>query len=528
MLDRTQYNIESAFSDQIKSFSKENQFPQTVHANCHSLEMICEGQAQFTSGNSPENLEKIDLSIEDKNEECYSSFDDCADETSFILDMQDDVQHAIEEESNKSVQIDLVHSEEDVFVWPELNQDALYGIAGEFVRLATRDSEADPAAVLATFLTRAGIEFGPLPHMMVGDDKHQARLFTVIVGTSSKARKGTSSKPVNRIFSGLAEFGCKEAPVTPGPLSTGEGLICRVADDPKAEDSSEEGVVAQDKRLFVLSEEFAAALEAAKRTGNTLAPVLRTMWDSGNIEPLTKTKKIKATGAHVGITTHITIDELRLLLPKKELFSGFVNRFMWVGARRQRLVPDPPSMPEEQVVDLRRRLAAALLSAGSDAIPRDEGAKALWIKSYEELSSDMPGVFGSAVSRAEAQVCRLSLIYSLLDSSKIIRVEHLKAAIAFWKYSFDSAKMIFHTQVIDQNSVKILNALADGQKSMSELHKVFHNHLKNTELNKMVENLVTQGKVDTENVPTGGRKKYIVKLRNFENLGEKSEITKKV
>ena len=87
----------------------------------------------------------------------------------------------------------------DIREWPRLNPPALRGIAKEFVELATRSSEADPAAVLVIFLSRFGIEIGTDPHIMIGDKRHSARLFAVIVGSSSKARKGTSADPVRRL-----------------------------------------------------------------------------------------------------------------------------------------------------------------------------------------------------------------------------------------------------------------------------------------------------------------------------------------
>ena len=43
---------------------------------------------------------------------------------------------------------------------PQLPTEALYGIAGEIVELATRNSEADPAAVLISVLVTAGATVG--------------------------------------------------------------------------------------------------------------------------------------------------------------------------------------------------------------------------------------------------------------------------------------------------------------------------------------------------------------------------------
>ncbi len=93
----------------------------------------------------------------------------------------------------------------DVPTWPELSPDALPGFVGEFVGLATRDSEADPAAVLVTLLVRFGAEVygyqtGKGPYLAIGEAIHPPRLFAVVCGNSSKARKGTSKQPVMRLF----------------------------------------------------------------------------------------------------------------------------------------------------------------------------------------------------------------------------------------------------------------------------------------------------------------------------------------
>ena len=66
----------------------------------------------------------------------------------------------------------------------------------------------------------------------------------------------------------------------------------------------------EDKRLFILDPEFAGALACTKREGNTLSTIVRTLFDGGTIEPLTKTSKLVATDPHVAITTHITLQEL--------------------------------------------------------------------------------------------------------------------------------------------------------------------------------------------------------------------------
>jgi hypothetical protein len=107
----------------------------------------------------------------------------------------------------------------------ELSPEALPGWIGNFVTIVCRDSEAHPAAVLITVLLRFAAECKG-PYVLIGEAKQWARTFGVVVGNSSRSRKGTSSKSVMKLFSKLKDA----ARFSPGPLSTGEGLIYAVRD----------------------------------------------------------------------------------------------------------------------------------------------------------------------------------------------------------------------------------------------------------------------------------------------------------
>jgi hypothetical protein len=202
---------------------------------------------------------------------------------------------------------DRGQSEPEVTPWPKLHESALEGIVGEIVRAATQNSEADPAAVLMTALVEAGATIGTGPHILISETVHHARLFSVLVGASSRARKGTSVAPVQRIFETASQHirrnstlpfpGGLPLRISYGPLSSGEGLVYAVRDpvEVKGEDGEikvvDEGV--EDKRLLVIEGEFSAVLRACQREGNTLSAILRTAFDHGNIEPLTKHNRIK-------------------------------------------------------------------------------------------------------------------------------------------------------------------------------------------------------------------------------------------
>jgi hypothetical protein len=83
---------------------------------------------------------------------------------------------------------------------PTLTEPALYGLAGLAVRSLAPHTEADPAAILLQFLAAFGNLVGPTPHSLVGSTRHGLNLFVILVGESSKARKGTSWRQISSLF----------------------------------------------------------------------------------------------------------------------------------------------------------------------------------------------------------------------------------------------------------------------------------------------------------------------------------------
>ena len=87
--------------------------------------------------------------------------------------------------------------------WPSLHPNALYGLSGDIVRAIEPHTEADPVALLLTFLNGFGNLVGNRPYFVADGSKHHAKLFTCIVGQSSRARKGTSLNHIRNVFAGI-------------------------------------------------------------------------------------------------------------------------------------------------------------------------------------------------------------------------------------------------------------------------------------------------------------------------------------
>ena len=384
--------------------------------------------------------------------------------------------------------------------WPEsLAAVAFRGLAGDIVHAIGPISEADPAALHFQLLTAFGNLLGRRSFVRVESTHHHMNLFVVIVGATSKARKGTSWDQIRRLVEEVDPSWARVR-IQSG-LSSGEGVIHAIR-DPRGKD---EGV--EDKRLLVMQGELCGALKVMEREGNTLSAVLRDAWDSGHLRNMI-TKERVATGGHISIIGHITKDELRAHLRETDKANGFGNRFLWVCARRSKCLPEAEPLDPTVKHDLIERLKeAAEFARGVEEMTRDEEARALWRAVYPALSEGHPGMFGAITSRAEAQVLRLSALYALLDRSATIRRPHMEGGIACWQYAEDSARFIFGDSFGDPFVDDLLAALREREDGLTrtEIRDLFHRNKSAARIEQGLSTLEEHGKIRRVNQPAGSR-----------------------
>lgn len=352
-----------------------------------------------------------------------------------------------------------------VRAWPApIDGAAYHGIAGDVVRAIDPHSEADPVAILVTFLTVAGNVIGRGAYALAEADQHGCNLFACLVGPSAKARKGASWGRIREIVERVDSRWLSER--VGGGLSSGEGLINAVRDPVrKGELVVEEGV--DDKRWLAQESEMGSVLKRSIRDGNTLSDILRIAWDGGTLRTLTKGSPLKATRAHISILGHITRDDLLKHLNDTEVANGFANRFLWCAVRRSKELPEGGG--EVELNSIVERLHDAVERARTlGRIQRDPTARAIWADVYHHLSADKPGLLGAVTARAEAQVLRLSVLYAALDGSHVITDAHLLAGLAVWEYAERSARWIFGDAIGDVLADRILDALRQVPEGLAK------------------------------------------------------------
>jgi hypothetical protein len=368
---------------------------------------------------------------------------------------------------------------------PTLGVAAYHGPIGQFLQAVAPLTEATDAGILAHLLPAIGTIIGPGPY--THGTKQPARVNTVLVGPTSTGRKGTALAPVDELM-GMVDAGFWQAQRV-GGLSTGEGLVAKVA-DPKVwnkETGEYEDGPPVEKRLYVVEEEFSKVLAQLRRDGNILSQVLRESYDSGNLSVMTRKEPLQAFGAHIAITGHITPEELHDRFNHIEMANGFGNRFLWFLVKSDKMLarcqPIPTSIYQKFAPIFGRHNNADIspfqyiVHEGLvNPVPLATPAMERWEKEiYPYLREDRPGLAGALLARGPSMVLRVAFMYYLLDppstgESRGIGLAHLDAAMAVWNYCEESVQMLFKTRSGTLLGDKVLSLLANGPMTKDKMN----------------------------------------------------------
>ena len=246
-------------------------------------------------------------------------------------------------------------------------------------------------------------------------------------------------------------------------VGSGEGLIERV-EDPHLDG---EGVAqgSPDKRCLLQLSELSRCFKLGRRENATLSENIREAWDGEPIHvPNRKSNgtALATSGYSISVYGDITPGALhKTLATGTEGFDGNADRYLSAQLRGD--TPDKPhgGNPKGVLKPFLGRLAAALAFAKqAGEVKRDAEADALWEQVYRDLRHS--GRTVPHTGRAKGYAFRLSMLYALADGSKVIRREHLQAALALWSYCRESARLIFGgTQAAEPEPLylRLMNAI---------------------------------------------------------------------
>ena len=413
---------------------------------------------------------------------------------------------------------------------PILDEAAYHGLVGEYVKLISPYTEASPAAVLACALTAIGALLNRGPRWRLGSDEHHTRLFVLLVGPTGAGRKGQAIGWGARKLLEAIDPDFHRAKVVTG-LSSAEGLIAEIRDAvPDSVDAKGKTLVGDsgviDKRLLVIEEEFAGALQAMSREGNRLSPVLREAWDGRNLGSLVKKDRQRVTDPHICIVGSITAAELALQLKATSVRNGLANRFLPIFTARARLLPLNPDVPKRELEVIFAKLRTAVDAARRIQFVRwSPTAQDRWVELYPSLAvpANATSVVRALVERGAPYVHRLAMLYGVLDGTGEVQLSHLDAAKALWRFAEGTWRLVYSDSTpLTPLAARLLRAIeeaADKGCSRTRLRKAAgSNDILAGAITSELNALAAEGLVHREQVRTDGRTKEV--WRHARHVGE--------
>jgi uncharacterized protein DUF3987 len=404
--------------------------------------------------------------------------------------------------------------------WPVLDKAAYYGLAGEVVAALLPETEAAPAALLLQYLASFGNMVGRKPFVWWASVKHYPNIFVLIIGRTSRSRKGTSAQNI-RVIMERTDPDWVRGNIKSG-ITSGEGIIEMVRDARYEMNKKTQTLVCVDpgvfdKRLLLDEREFSSSLNKMKQDANIVSQILREAWDCSP-PILAKRAKYNAsvsTEPLISMVAHITMDELRQKLDKLAITDGFGNRFLYSCTDRSKLLPFGGDLELVALDALATKTRLAVQAAQKlDRITMADSAKPRWEKFYRSVEEPTARTQRTAelidhlTARAAPQVLRLAMLYALLDGSSQMMLPHVEAAIAVWQFCEASARYIFGDLSNERIADTILRELdiirPEGLSRRDMIRGVFGGHIQAYDLSCALRKLEAAGKIRCQKQRSNG------------------------
>ena len=397
---------------------------------------------------------------------------------------------------------------------PPIGSAAFIGPLAHWIEEVEPHTECSRDNLLAQGLTTWSAMAGRRRYSYLERDLF-ANLFSIVLGSSALARKGTAFGHAKRFFQELIN------PEWRGIIDnwqSGEALVYHVRDEMKkydkrsgADKTADPGVM--DKRILAAEEELAHLFSANSRPGSTLLSVLRQAWDCPHfLRNTTRKDGLVATDPYISLLGHMTQEEL-VSIERTAIVNGFFNRCLWFYAARARMVPNPqpivysPGLIKELHDALRFGLGGGdveimALDLEPVLVPLSPEAQEWWNELHSNTVDSREGTVGKIIARSLAQIRKVALNYSTLDLSEEIKLPHLLAAKAIVDHSNAYAEIVFRSFTPNKLADKIFRYLQrkfpEGKTRTEIRRSVTNDHAPMAEIVEALQCLVSDSLVRCE------------------------------
>ena len=396
---------------------------------------------------------------------------------------------------------------------PPIGEAAFIGPLAHWIEELEPHTECSRDNLLAQGLTTWSAMAGRRRYSYLEKDLF-ANLFSIVLGSSAFARKGTAFGHAKRFFHELIN------PEWHGIIDnwqSGEALVYHVRDETRKrnragiEVTDDPGIL--DKRILAAEEELAHLFRADSRPGSTLLSVLRQAWDCPHfLRNTTKKNPTVATDPYISLLGHMTQEEI-VSVERTAISNGFLNRCLWFYAAQARRIANArpivysPGLIKEFHDALRFGLGGndvevMALDLEPVLVPLSLEAQEWWNEFYLNIFDSREETTGKVIARTPSQIRKVALNYSTLDLSEEIKLPHLLAAKAIVDHSSAYAAIIFRSFTPNKLADKIFRYLQrkfpEG-KTRSEIRRsVTNDHAPMAEIVEAIQALVGDSLVRCE------------------------------
>jgi len=324
----------------------------------------------------------------------------------------------------------------------ELPEGVWRGLFRDYRDLVAGTTEAPDNYHYVCFAQTLGATLGRRMHVY-----HARRLYPnfyiCLVGRTAITRKDTARYRAQRLLGDLHREENPEDPqfqILPG-IGSAEGLL---------------DALGGERKVVLLSEsEFLSLLAKARQEAlSNLIPKLTSLFDCPDLETLkTRQKTVVCGEPFLSISCGTTLAWLQKALTEKDIYGGFVNRFIFVYGNPKPPLPFPPKVNPYAYTALLAKINELRLWAeslyeseagGELAVP--DTTKAIFVDYYTEYHKRcaVDTLPATLIPRVQTFVWKLATLYAAMDASAEILPQHLEPAILAGDYFEQSILQIFH------------------------------------------------------------------------------------
>lgn len=340
-------------------------------------------------------------------------------------------------------------------VAPIFPQEVMSGAAGRFAEVYSSFLESARAFLFMAYLTFLG-------HLISdritldAEIAPQPRLFTVLLGESSDARKSTA---INKVFDLYYEAISSENLNTIHGVGSAEGLA---------------KCFKKNKRTILIIDELKSIIQKMKIDGSILLPCINTLFESKRFHSLTKTHNITIDNAELCLLAASTLDTYYNMFNSTFLDIGFINRLFIVIGNSERKYSIPITIPENEKQPLKEDLReilefiSLLKRDGCYKLSIDREARALFHNWYMKCENSLFS------KRLDTYGHRLMVLLAANAKSERITPQIVKAVISLLNYQLEARRF---ADPVDADTLagkleeKIRRVLANGPVSKRELER---------------------------------------------------------